>query len=433
MRLVQGWNRWWFGPLSPGPLGITRLVFGVLVIAYIGLLWPERGLWLSERGLLPVAQSDAFNDFGMHIPRIDIIHGVSTAHGLSIFFGVFLLIALLFTIGLWTRLSAVGVWLCLLSLHNRNVPIHNSGDVLMLVMAAYFALSPAGGACSLDRLGRILRGREDVAPPPALPWAQRLMQLQVAAVYLSTSLSKLTGERWRDGTAVYYPLHLPDSVRFPVPWMDAQHLWFIHILTYSAIGVELAMWTLIWVPRLRLSVLLLGVFLHLGIEYSLNIPLFSFIMITCYGIFLTQADWERFTAWANSRLAALRLRVVYDGECDFCKSSVLVLRFLDALRLLSFYDAHDPAQLAQASPVTFEQAERSAWAVDAWDRAYPGFYAFRQMARRLPATWLLVPFLYIPGIPWLGERAYAWVVKHRSALPVAPRYQTKGGRPRVGL
>ncbi len=433
MRPLQWWNRWWFGPISPGPLGITRLVFGVLLLAYIGLLWPERVLWLSDRGLLTAAASDAFNEYGLHIPRLDVIHGVSTAHGLSVFFAVFVVVSVLFTVGLWTRLSAIGVWLCLLSLHNRNVPIHNSGDVLMLVMAAYFVLSPAGAACSLDRLGRVLRGREDVAAPPGAPWAQRLMQLQVATVYLSTSLSKLTGERWRNGTAAYYPLHLPDSVRFPVPWVDARHVWFIHLLTYGAITIELLMWTLIWVPRLRLYVLLLGVLLHLGIEYSLNIPLFSFIMITCYGVFLTQADWERFTGWVSHRLAALRGWVVYDGECDFCKSSVLVLRFLDALRLLTFCDAHDPAQLAQARPVTFEQAERSAWAVDARNRAFPGFYAFRQIAWRLPATWLLVPFLYIPGIPWLGERAYAWVVKHRAVLPVAPRYRGRGGRQRAGL
>ena len=74
-----------------------------------------------------------------------------------------------------------------------------------------FLLSSAGAACSLDRLWRIFKGRENDEPPHTAPWAQRLMQLQVAIVYLGASLSKTGGEKWVNGTAAYYPLHLPES------------------------------------------------------------------------------------------------------------------------------------------------------------------------------------------------------------------------------
>jgi len=298
---ARAWNRWWYGEIGAGPLGLTRIALGLLVLAYIALLWPERALWFSERGLLPVAVSDLFNERNGHVSRIDILHGVTSAHGLSVFFGVFALAALLFTAGLWTRASAIAVWACLLSVHNRNVPIHNSGDIVMLVMVAYMALAPAGAACSLDRWIRIRRGKEGNAPPKIVPWAQRLMQLQIATVYLCTSLSKLTGTQWRQGMAAYYPLHLPDSARFPVPWADANHLWLIHLLTWGAISIEVAMWTLVWIPKLRLWVLGAGVLLHLGIDYSLNIPLFSALMIASYGVFLTQSDLERVRLWWHKR------------------------------------------------------------------------------------------------------------------------------------
>ena len=84
-------------------------------------------------------------------------------------------------------------------------PIHNSGDTVMIVLSIYLLLSPAGAACSLDRLWRIFRGKEDDAPPLIVPWAQRLMQIQIAVLYLCASLSKMTGPQWADGTAVYYP------------------------------------------------------------------------------------------------------------------------------------------------------------------------------------------------------------------------------------
>ncbi len=291
------WNRWWYGEIGAGPLGIARVALGLLVLAYIALLWPERMLWLSERGLLPIAQSDLFNARNGNIPRTDILHDVTSAQGLALFFGAFTAAALFFTLGLWARASAAAVWLCLLSVHDRNVPIHNSGDTVMLVMVAYMALAPCGAACSLDRIWRRYRGHEGHDAPPIVPWAQRLMQLQIATVYLCTSLSKLTGVQWRSGMAVYYPLHLPDSVRFPVWGADSSHLWLIHALTWGAISIELALWTMVWVPKLRLWVLAAGVLLHLGIEYSLNIPLFSALMISSYAVFLTQPDLARVEQW----------------------------------------------------------------------------------------------------------------------------------------
>ncbi len=305
---ARAWNRWWYGEIGAGPLGLTRIALGLLVLAYIGLLWPERRLWLSERGLLPIGSSDAFNEINGHTPRFDMLHGVTTAHGLAVFFGLFTLAALLFTLGFCTRASAIAVWACLLSVHNRNVPIHNSGDIVMLVMVIYLALAPSGAACSLDRWIRMRRGKEGHVPPQIVPWAQRLMQLQIATVYLCTSMSKLTGAQWRQGLAAYYPLHLPDSARFPVPWADANHLWLIHILTWGAITIELALWTLVWMPRLRLWVLGAGILLHLGIDYSLNIPLFSALMIASYGVFLTQGDLERVRLWWHKRWGRDRKR-----------------------------------------------------------------------------------------------------------------------------
>ncbi|WP_139490406.1 thiol-disulfide oxidoreductase DCC family protein [Brevibacillus dissolubilis] len=46
---------------------------------------------------------------------------------------------------------------------------------------------------------------------------------------------------------------------------------------------------------------------------------------------------------------------------------------------------------------------------------YQGFYAVRVL---VGYTWLafLQPLLYIPGIPPLGEKAYAWVARNRYRL-----------------
>lgn len=295
----RAWNQWWFGPISPVPLGLFRLVFGLLVLAYGLLLFPDRVLWFGERGLLTSADADRYNQFTSVGARINLLHGVSSEHWLTVFFVVFLLGSLMLALGLATRFSSILVFVMLATLHNRDAIIHNSGDTLMMVMAAYLVLAPAGAACSLDRLWRVRHGREGETPPLIVPWVQRLMQLQIAAVYCSTFFSKIGGATWRDGTAVYYALHLADVARFPVPWIDARHAWFIHGLTWGSIAIELSLWTLIWLPRTRLYALAAGVLLHLGIEYAMNIPLFSFLMITCYLLFLTEADVQNFLRWVS--------------------------------------------------------------------------------------------------------------------------------------
>jgi predicted DCC family thiol-disulfide oxidoreductase YuxK len=49
-------------------------------------------------------------------------------------------------------------------------------------------------------------------------------------------------------------------------------------------------------------------------------------------------------------------------------------------------------------------------------RLYAGFSAFRWMAWRMPLTWALAPWLYLPGVLWLGNRVYLWVARHRYQL-----------------
>ncbi len=424
MKLLRNeWNEFFFKPISPVTLGLFRLVFGFWTFGYGALLFPERWTWFSNRGVLTASEAAAYNGgVGTYVHQNDLLLLPGADHVLSLFFIVYLLAALCLTIGFWSRISAALVYVGICALHARAAPIHNSGDTVMVVMAAYLVLSPCGAACSVDRLVRIFRGTEDETPPLVVAWAQRLMQLQITVLYLCASLSKASGGPWQDGTAVYYPMHLPESVRFPVPGLD--NIYVINLVTWGTVAIELALGTIVWVPRLRLAVLAGGVLLHLGIEYGMNIPFFSALMITSYINFLKPTEIASFLQWAKRPLGLTPLRLVYDGHCDFCKSCLLVVRFFDVFRVITFVDSHDPAALASTG-VSFADAEEAAYAVRPDGKQFAGFDAFRQVAWNLPATALLAPLLYVPGIPQLGRRAYEWIKNNRHRLPVAPRYKAK--------
>ena len=426
--LRRAWNGFWFEPASSGPLGLLRMAMGLLATVSGLQLWPDRLAWFSERGLFPTAISDTWNSLAAPGPRpFNILRAFHPDWFITLFMTVFIIAAVLMTIGLWSRLATLLVFVGLNAIHDRNAAVNTAGsDCVLICMVFLLALAPSGAACSVDRLLRILRGGEDAEPPRIAPWPLRLAQIQVAVVYACTASSKLLGPQWRSGIAAYYPMSLPELRRFPVPLMDAHHIWFIHLVTYGALAIEVALALLVWLPVLRLPVLAAGVLLHLGIEYSLNLPLFSYLMIASYLAFITRADLDAFAAWLPRAIRLTSLRMTFDGECDFCRSVLLVIRFGDVLRRIAFLDYHQPGRLA-GTGVSFEEAEKAAVAIDERGRRYAGFYAFRQAALRLPVLLPVVPFLYIPGVPRLGETAYKWVTENRSRLPVARRYGKKAG------
>src|SRR5207247_995085 len=88
------------------------------------------------------------------------------------------------------------------------------------------------------------------------------------------------GTTWIDGTASWYAHQLTAFHRFPVP-LVFESLTLIRIATWSTLAIEAALGVLIWIPRLRPWVLVAGFCLHLSLEYSMDIPLFQWVMITC--------------------------------------------------------------------------------------------------------------------------------------------------------
>lgn len=103
-----------------------------------------------------------------------------------------------------------------------------------------------------------------------------------------------------------------------------------------------------------------------------------------------------------------RLRLIYDGDCGFCKRSLGLVKRLDLFSSLDYVDYHEFENTAEF--------ETSMVAVTPTGRSYRGFYAFRRLAWNLPLAWPVAPLLYLPGVAWVGERAYAWVAANRSRL-----------------
>lgn len=110
--------------------------------------------------------------------------------------------------------------------------------------------------------------------------------------------------------------------------------------------------------------------------------------------------------------------VLYDGDCAFCRRSVAILKRLDWLGRLHYQSARDVEHLPPSEVPLDPRRLLDEMHVLTPDRraAYAGYAAFRWIAWRLPLTVLLAPFLYIPGVPWVGNRVYLWIARNRMDL-----------------
>jgi hypothetical protein len=298
---IRAWNRAWFAPVSARPLGAFRIVFGLIVLAHLALLAPESDEWLSDAGRLRGTEARELAgplrpSFLQYVQDPAAVRLTLTAAAAS---------AVAFTLGWHTRTAGVVLYGLLLSIQQRNLLTASGADSMLMIVMFLLMLSPSGAACSLDAR-RLSRRRGTPADALILPWAQRLIQVQLAFVYLATTLIKLTGTTWSDGTALHYVLGNAEFRRWTFGLTGSPEL--INLLTYSALAIELALPFLIWFRATRPWICLAGLALHGGILLTVNIPLFGELMTACYLLFLTPEELNALLARLDPRRPFRRRR-----------------------------------------------------------------------------------------------------------------------------
>jgi hypothetical protein len=280
MNPIRAWNRFWFGPISARPLAAYRVAMGLLVLSNLGFLAWDIDNWFTDRGVLQ--GTEALEVAGPLRPSpLQWVQDPVSVRG---FFAVTAVLAALFTVGWHTRVVGVLLYLAMLSIHHRNILTNAGPDTLILAMVFYLMLSPCGAAYSLDAR-RAGRRRGTLADPLIVPWAQRLIQLQLSLIYFNTAVLKCNGSTWLTGTALHFVVTNTEVGRSQFMWLIHYPL-LLNVMTYAALFVEFALPFLLWFRPTRVWVALAGVALHIGVLFTVNVPIFGEVMTASYLVFL---------------------------------------------------------------------------------------------------------------------------------------------------
>jgi hypothetical protein len=85
----------------------------------------------------------------------------------------------------------------------------------------------------------------------------------------------------------------------------ANNLLLCKLATWGTLVVEGALWTLVWIKEFRYWILAAAYFFHMGIEYSMNLPLFEGLMITTLIAFVDPKHVEFCVEYAKARVQSL--------------------------------------------------------------------------------------------------------------------------------
>lgn len=236
------WDRFWFQPHDPTPLSILRIVAGLLAFEYLLSLTPDLTHWFGASGALPydsvrelLSMTDEAGTFYgytyLRFCKTDLILYIAHAMGLVIVGA--------FTLGWYTRISAVLTWVVLLNYIHRAPMLTSQLEPVLTMLIAYLCLGPCGARWSLDarRADSVRRDSLPVASVSA-NLALRLIQLHTVGFYLLMGISKLGGVTWWSGEALWWLIAQQDS-----PLVDLTLIrntpWVLQLLTHLIVFTEL--------------------------------------------------------------------------------------------------------------------------------------------------------------------------------------------------
>ena len=406
----RDWCRFWFRPQTGHVLGLYRIVLGLITIYSFALWAKDAVVFFSDAGVLTTQTLSA----SMGRPYHTVLQWIRSPLGVSLALAALFLAAVCFTAGWHTRTSSIVLYVLVTSFHERNNLVLNGGDTVLRTMLFFFMFAPAGAALSVDRILQRLRQPDGATAPPRqiVPWAQRMLQVQCAVIYLVTIYAKSRGGLYHDGTAMYYVFGLVDfNLRGVEQLMN--HPVLCSFLTYAVLGVELTIPFLLWFRASRPYAVLLGLFAHGWIMLFMNIPVFGALMLATYLPFFTEREFQRAAVRIRRWAAARRARVYFDGECPMCTRARRLVETLDATGRVTSLDART-AEL----PPGVDRRTLLEEMVLGTSRGHVlrGFDAWRWLLARFPATFWLAPLLYLPGVAFMGRRVYRRVARGRTIL-----------------
>ena len=302
----QRWNRFWFTPADVLPCCVLRVAVGLIAAAHFLAMGPGLGVWFANDGALNPAAVKRILELpggGGVTFHPSYLNYFSSGTGLYIVHAAAVIVALAFAVGFLTRASGLLTLIALLAYVHRVPEIAGYVEPLLSFLIVYLVIAPSGALFSVDQrllgsnkkstLAMLLAG----SPQPSLAAniSLRLIQIHVAMFYAMMGLSKLYGDAWWQGGAIWMLMaqtesRVIDGTMFRRMGQIGEYL--LNFATHLIVYFELAFGVLIWTRFGRPVLLTLSLIVWPIVILSTGQLLFGLAMLAANLAFVSPS-WLR--------------------------------------------------------------------------------------------------------------------------------------------
>jgi len=316
----QRWNRFWFAPADALPCCVLRLLIGLTATVHFLAMGPGLGVWFANDGAVTSAAVKRILELpggGGATFHPSYLNYFSTGTGLSIVHAAAVIISLAFAVGFLTRASGLLTLVALLAYVHRVPEVAGYVEPVLSFLIAYLVIAPSGALLSVDQrlfgsarkspVGQMLAGSAE--PSMAANISLRLIQVHIAMFYAMMGLSKLYGDAWWQGAAVWMLMaqtesRVIDATMFRRMGQIGEYV--LNFATHFVVYFELAFGILVWTRIGRPVLLALSLVAWTIIIFATGQLLFGLAMLAANVAFVSPARLRLFIgSWATDRRSAL--------------------------------------------------------------------------------------------------------------------------------
>lgn len=300
-------------------LAVTRIVIGVFTVALVLLEWKDRlFFWGSGSGW-----AQPYRDETLYTaPYWHFFSAGESDTMLTLKLVVVGILGFLVMIGLFTRAAVIALFFTMTSLIALGPTSTDTEDIVVRIVLFFMIFADTSQRLSVDRwiaerrgrivdIGGVRPVRTGLVPMsvriPLHNMALCLIGGQIIVLYVMAGRAKLSGAKWLDGTATYYPFH----AEYLTPWPELSHhlgQWtpLVMLMTYGSIAVQLLFPFMLLQRHTRIFIIAAMIGLHIGIAVTLGLGLFSFAMCGADFVFIRDESVEKIKTWIAERRSRSR-------------------------------------------------------------------------------------------------------------------------------
>jgi len=307
-RPITDLTRWLLGERWLYAAALLRVGFGLTLLFHLSIMYGARHYVWGPDAFVPWAP--------LGEPGHGGFYALSAA---PLWFEAVLALTcvslMLWVLGWRTRVMGVVVYALIRSLFERNPAILDGGDNLLIIALFLLMFARTDAVLAPARAGpprNALVVRSTMAEAERLLHSSTMLAIliQVCLLYFSSGLAKVAGERWQEGTALYYILRVQEFAWPPLSPLIYGNAALVTVLSYLSVLDQLAYPFMLLNRVAKRVAVAVTIGMHVGIALLMGLLTFSMIMIVVQALVFSDSEYRAATRWLLARTRWLRATAV---------------------------------------------------------------------------------------------------------------------------